>query len=732
MEERIYIGGLDPPLLTAREVASRLDSIAGVHIRSKDLVGDDKSFFYVNAVAEDGSALEKIAKLYNNVTWKRCKLVVRAARPHFLERLAQERLQLKGEEAPEQQGEGNKHKIPRHLRIRQKFGEEAHHVDTKPCLAADWSGFCHAVEKMRERLEAHREKMKQTKQHDEKMALAKKAAYLNRSVHLRWKGTWNGNNGVPPLVDALEESAAEEESTTTDSNGSSDQNDTDDDEISSTESSPLVNGKSYVWSDDESDESSEDHSANVIKEREAGHVSSEEPSATGSKGREAGDDTDDLVSSSSNESMSSESEAQAKDSPSTPEEVNTDVDSSQDEGTSEDDEGPVSALKPKTLDFDDSDDDHDKSDGDDDHDDSDDDDDDSSSNERMDSTSGAADLFDDVKSNLGVLSTLFPEMAKTTPRLSKCRNGTDKVADENGHKLKSVRPGWEIGAASFGGIPSITAGLEVMQRFDPTKESAKKYIIEPFAPPVEEGVVSEDQEMGDDHHSDKDDEEVEEKSASSECSPGESESDDFDAESNEEEKRDAVYEQNKLEDIFRQARTSEGGDSFKLSSMFDGKITERQHTAVTGEKNKPFAFGFDVGKVSPQSEQATTQSGVFAFAATGQESNDGTNVAKTSPNNDSKSDYTNKMKVAEGDKIKQVWTGICRPGLLFPEDVLNEYVDAFLSMNEGSRIVQDPQGFLHDEGVKRQWSKERQTLTLDWKRKRKYAQSRMQKKMKFR
>ena len=123
MEERIYIGGLDPPRLTALEVASHLDSIAGVQIRSKYLVSDDKTFFFINAVTEEGSALEKIAKQYNNVTWKQCKLVVQAARPHLLERLALEQLQgknLQGSQLPMQEVAANQ-KIPCHLRIYKKI-----------------------------------------------------------------------------------------------------------------------------------------------------------------------------------------------------------------------------------------------------------------------------------------------------------------------------------------------------------------------------------------------------------------------------------------------------------------------------------------------------------------------------------------------------------------------------------------------------------------------------------
>jgi hypothetical protein len=724
----------------AQEVASRLDSIAGVQLRSKDLVSDDKTFFYVNAVAEEGSALEKITKQYNNVTWKRCKLVVRAARPHFLERLALERLQRRNDQESQQlpiQKVVEKQKIPRHLRIRKKYGEEAYHVDTKPRRANDWAGFCRALEQMHRRRQAYRKKLTQTKQHDE-IVPAKKKAFLNRSVHLQWKETWDGNNAVPSFVGAEEESVVEEESTTESSGMLDDNAESDIDEKSSFESSPPVNRKSYVWSEDESDEtsSSEDHSAHSIKDRDAR------------------DDIDDLIGGTSDESISSESEAQAEDSLLMPEDENVNTNCAQDEWSNEVDkrEVAISAQSPSTtlrpnqtkadteefspaLDFQDSDGDEDDIDGGDG---------DSALNERMGFPSDAADLFDDVKSNLGILSTLFPEMANTTPRLSTSRRNTDEVADEeqSGRKLKAIQPGWEMGATSSGGIPSISAGLGLMQRFDPTKESAKKYVIEPLVPPIVQGYTSNDQEMDEDHPSDKDNEDLEEKSASRESPSVASKSGDVDAES-EVEKRDdartAIYEQAKLEDIFRQVRASEGSQSFKLSSMFD--IPGGEQTAVTGENSKSFAFGFDVGKKSTPGEQAMlTQSGPFAFSfdlgkkspVTGQESEGGTNLPKTLPNKDSMADYANRTNDTGDEKIEQTSTGIRRRGLLFPEDVLNTYADAFFSMNEGSRILRDPQGFLHDEGVKSQWTKERHALTLDWKRKRKYTQSRMQKKMKFR
>jgi hypothetical protein len=90
------------------------------------------------------------------------------------------------------------------------------------------------------------------------------------------------------------------------------------------------------------------------------------------------------------------------------------------------------------------------------------------------------------------------------------------------------------------------------------------------------------------------------------------------------------------------------------------------------------------------------------------------------------------VRTAENEQAGERSASIQRRGLFFPEDTLDEYTNAFFAMNEGARILQDPQGFLRDDSVKQQWKKERHALTLDWKRKRKFAQSRMQKKMKFR
>jgi hypothetical protein len=46
--------------------------------------------------------------------------------------------------------------------------------------------------------------------------------------------------------------------------------------------------------------------------------------------------------------------------------------------------------------------------------------------------------------------------------------------------------------------------------------------------------------------------------------------------------------------------------------------------------------------------------------------------------------------------------------------------------------MKDLEDFRSDGEVKEHWIKQRQTLTLDWKSKRKHAMSRIQKRMKFR
>ena len=97
-KERIYIGGLDPPRLSGNDILRRLKSLNQIEVESSVICNrkdtdDNKPFFHITAVSkhDSDSALSIIAKQYHNVKWKGCKLVVEAAKPHFLDRLEEER-----------------------------------------------------------------------------------------------------------------------------------------------------------------------------------------------------------------------------------------------------------------------------------------------------------------------------------------------------------------------------------------------------------------------------------------------------------------------------------------------------------------------------------------------------------------------------------------------------------------------------------------------------------------
>ena len=62
-------------------------------------------------------------------------------------------------------------------------------------------------------------------------------------------------------------------------------------------------------------------------------------------------------------------------------------------------------------------------------------------------------------------------------------------------------------------------------------DAVKKYIIEPFEIPIQQGHTSKDQKMDDNYQFDKDDKDMEKRSVKSECSLVESESGDVDAKS---------------------------------------------------------------------------------------------------------------------------------------------------------------------------------------------------------
>jgi hypothetical protein len=60
--------------------------------------------------------------------------------------------------------------------------------------------------------------------------------------------------------------------------------------------------------------------------------------------------------------------------------------------------------------------------------------------------------------------------------------------------------------------------------------------------------------------------------------------------------------------------------------------------------------------------------------------------------------------------------------------MLNEMVHTFYyKINDGERIIRDVDGWRNDPTVKDKWLKERLALTQDWKRKRKFALAKKEK-----
>ena len=212
--ERIYIGGLDPPRLTPGDIIDRIRSLPSIEIQSV-VLNQDKPFVHLNATSKQGpgtSALAMIAKQYNNVKWKGCKLTVEAAKPDFLERLEEERRQRQQQQQQQEQHRQNqdlvlateldgndgsfktRHNIesnlPRRLRIRKKYGDEAYHVDTKPIKVTEWSEFVRAVGKVRKRREKHFDK---TANH---ASSSQATSFMNRSVHLYFEREHNKHDSI--------------------------------------------------------------------------------------------------------------------------------------------------------------------------------------------------------------------------------------------------------------------------------------------------------------------------------------------------------------------------------------------------------------------------------------------------------------------------------------------------------------------------------------------------------
>jgi hypothetical protein len=714
--ERIYIGGLNPPRLSGRDILGRLKSLNQIEIESSSIVDnandgsetddsdddDNRPYLHVTVISkhDSDSALSIIHKQYHNVKWKGCKLVVEVAKPHFLERLEQERKAIamaaaeklardaaedQDSDASEAEAEAAQSRIPRRLRVRKKHGDTAVHVDTKPWTVESWSRFSKARSKLKNQEEKREANAIANSKLSNRERLPPPGPLLHRAVHIRFlaedksrenlnrKAIPSGNNNKNDGV-TVSSSGSSSESSSSDSDTESEASDNSDNENSKekingngkernllTARRLQPNNETYNWSTDEESSESDEESMKYSS------LSRDHKALTPAK-------------------------------------------------TSGIHEFSSGLDDPSTFGFNESTDqfgDHDISDRY-----------DQGENEKK-------DLVGDVSANLDILSSIFPDMAVAKPVNPDIEgNSNTNIENENKTSSSQVKKN------------DHNRANVIMTRFDPTAESSRKYIVEDDVDTKQdEGNNSTENPDGD--AMDEDKEKTQNETTTK--SPLES----------------SIYEQDKLENVFRDARDT-----------WEEKVTPATMPSTSTETTKPdsssgksaFSFGFNVNdndsgnadsgnaKNNNNNQEISGSNSAekafsFSFNVPDQDQPNGKEVSEINENStteqkDTKNVQTGvlsqnaKDSIAEDDGSvdEKVADDVVtrHKGLTLPDEDLQKYVDNFFGCNNGLRIMQNPQEFTNDEKDKVAWKSERQTLTLDWKRKRKYAITRIQKRMKVR
>jgi len=718
--ERIYIGGLDPARLTGRDILRRLQSLQcieiesasiphneinkGDHIENSENSNADRPYVHITVISKhpSDSAFSIIHKHYHNVKWKGCKLVVELAKPHFLERLKQERLDRQTRliaiarpagidtiKDQELEKETPPNFIPRRLRVKKKYGDEAVHVDTKPWTVETWSRFNKARYKLKAREEKYHEIFL--------TRVSLSTPLIHRSVHIRFltedNSTTNQNvssqENTNKIVDVMVSSSESANSNYTESESSNED-------------------IGYEWSDDDDNS----HSANSEKneyssEQKSNYIfSNQGPNVSSSIARQNENtkkyewSTDDDLSNQEEESLRSTSSREDQEL----------ILSGTDEfvsgfgDTSDNIEHNGNKIDhPK---------DHESCDG----------------FNQVGNGKKILDLSTDVTTNLHILSNIFPGMSNARP----CDIDSEyniNLDDGNNTSFHTKKKNSNIAHT-------------IMPRYDPSVKSSRIYNVEEESTQETEGKISAKNLA------------IEEKvDAEDVC---ENQIDDNNLIQTKIRARSlvelTVYEQDKLENIFRGARNAWGIDQVITIK----KSSTNMATSNPGDasRNSSFNFGFNIddehseklGKQVSKSD-ATQKSFSFSFNVGGQDHEDGNSIASIDANStieqkDSKILETRSLssdkdycKEIDGDSIDETANrnsdnGI--KGFTLSDEDLKKCVAKFFACNNGVRIMQHPHEFINDENDKALWNRERQTLTLDWKRKRKYAVTRIQKRMKVR
>jgi hypothetical protein len=751
--QRIYVGGIAPPLLTVEMVQSRLiktlseaiDIISFDASKSKtNLWGEDtQTFFFMTAKLkniENGrrydSALDAVAKLYNNVKWKNCTLKVEKARLHILDRLKLEREQLQHErdknlintnESSIQILDGNHDnsdathtkKLKRHLRIRRRFGEEAYVVDTKPIEANNQKELHLSLKKHREKLTKHIDLLhlskkkkkdqwaKDSLKQESNVSLQSKV-FLNRAVHIHFdESNIDHNYMTHKLFDEKVERQPTVSDNNSDSTGSVSSRSDSDDDIDETKEEE---GKIYAWSDEDSSEDSVRSTDNNEKDlypsipNDEESISSEESNPSeDTRGSDKGymwSDSDDE--SSGEEKMNNTTKEYDYN--------KTKHDDLDEFAAFFNDEADDSSPHDNTSHYDDS---------------------------EM-AKEAAIDLGDDVKSNLVIVAKLFPEIATKVP-ISFTSEGEKRQSQNT------------VGLDSFG----------IIQRYDPFSESIanhdhdteqdnsdlkyepnqakvlqdddEKDHSSPSESSVSEESGSDDDDDDGDDDNDNDDRDVKDSKGndimtvndSMPCLPTEQH------QKGDEPQKDSgtkpvmmehIYEQKKLENIFQQDRTSVGTTAFSMSSLFQTEIGNHGASALSQGANGGFSFSFEPGQDDSQNANSSdiVEPNVIQETAVKDVELPASLIEVSADQLDSTAPVLNLKK---------------RRGMTFSEQELDAYVNDFFQFNEGIDLVTEHlQNMKSSMYLKSQdeWHEQRKSLTSDWKRKHKFAVAQRKKKFRYR
>ena len=672
------------------------------------------------------TALEVVSKQYNNVKWKGCKLRVQAAKPHFLERLQEER-----HEREERQSLGSMlencapntilmdetatKKLPRRLRIRRKFGEEAFHVDTRPWEVDSWYHFEQAQHKLAKKRQRHEQKedeksnsqrpsgdLRSRTMHHKKAKLP----WRHRTIHIRFpedasieEGDNEKNKVDRKLIEKDREELPPPQSpsvtvSSDNSDSTSSEQSSSDDDKSPTDSSHKqkpMQSSAYVWSDDssEAEEKQVGAQSDQLMEKSALHASKSESRPTTSPENDQDD--------------SSSTKFSNPDQSGTHKDKGYTWSSNESSSDDEDDENILSnekstrpfQLVPQTQEFDAGIDQLSSSDAEDDDESNNDEGTTEDSVDESNSNGGAStvDVTTDVSANLNILASLFPEVGQSEPAAFVDKRDIQETATTSG---------------------------PLMVRYDPTAATSQQYEVddEPESATEKFAADGEAELETENNVDDGGDQKVTSDEVSVEQNEGVENADEASQENGKEgtPKSEGIYEQDKLENVFRDVRESWNNNREK-----DAEVN--QSSKATG-----FSFGFDLKPPAKEKDETCATSGFsFGFDIPGDGANDNSNDRKGEDTVPAVASIQ-----SEEPKPEIQATERRRRGIGVDTKTLELFVADFYAINNGSAIMADPDGFRKDPNEREQWLKERQVLTLDWKRKKKYAETRNQKRQKLR